>query len=420
VTSQRQITQPTVLVVGGAHDSLPVLRALRDLGVRLVVADGSPAAPGFRLADAGILAATFDPDSTVEAARAYASRTPIVGVIGTSRRLALAVASIGDALGLAALPIASARRMLDRLAVRETLDASGLRVPPARAVASPNDVRAACQSYGAPLLVRPVDGWAARGVVRVLAEIEPSWAFHVASTASPTGQAMVEPFVAGRAVSAVALVNGTCPVLLDVSERTREERFAPFVIDAGYQGPCDLRDEERAQIAAAVAAAVEALDLRNVLCTVELVLTNDGALVVDVETGLTNGRRLVHAITLAAGIDPIAGALRVALGEALAPSELTPRWQRPVAERSIFADPGVVIEVRDAEAVAATDGIALVDVYAVPGARVCPPTSNLCRGGVVLATGASTADAGARARDAAARIQIVTEAAPVTADPRTH
>jgi phosphoribosylaminoimidazole carboxylase (NCAIR synthetase) len=300
-------TARTVLVVGGGRDALPVLHALRALGHRLVVADGRPDAPGFQVADAGLLAATLDPEAAVEAARAYTSRTHVDAVLGTGRRLALSVAAIADALSLPAMPIVSAHRLLDRLAVRERLREAGLAVPPGHLVRCPNDVRTARDQYGTPLLVRPVDGWAARGVVRIGPDVEPAWAFRVAATASPTGQVMCEPFVSGRTLAAVAVVVADDAVVVDVSECTHEARFAPFVIASGCRAPCTLSDAARARIEWTVRRVAEALELRRVLCTVELVVAADDAVVVDVQVGLTNGRRLVHDIPLAVGIDPVDG-----------------------------------------------------------------------------------------------------------------
>jgi biotin carboxylase len=410
----------TVLVIGGGRDAVPVLRVLRALGHRLVVADGCPDAPGFQLADAGLLAATLDPEAAIEAARAYASRTRVDAVLGTSRRLALSVAAVAEALGLPAMSIGGAHRLLDRLAVRECLRGAGLAVPPGQAVHCPNDVRAARDAYGTPLLVRPIDGWAARGVVRIGPDVDPAWAFHVATTASPTGQVMCEPFLPGRSLVAVAVVVATEAVVVDVSECAHEARFAPFVIASGSRAPCDLTAAQRARIDTLVGRVVAALGVRDVLCTVELVAGEDEAVVVDVQVGLTNGRRLAHDIPLAAGIHPVEAAVRVALADPPEPALLRPRWCRPVVEIALFPTPGTVVGVHDTAEAAAADGVTLVDVSAALGSRVCPPTSNLCRGGVVVATGLSAEAALASARAAAARIRIVTEGDPSPRDPRLN
>ena len=86
VPAERRIvvrTQPlTVLVVSGRREALPVIAAARGLGLRVLVSDGAPDAPGFRLADAGLAAGVCDAEATVAAVRAYATVNRIDGVLG--------------------------------------------------------------------------------------------------------------------------------------------------------------------------------------------------------------------------------------------------------------------------------------------------------------------------------------------------
>src|SRR5207253_3090157 len=82
--------------------------AARRMGLRVLVSDGAPDAPGFRQADAGLLAPTADAEASVEAARAYAQRTRIDGVSGVGAEVARTVAAVAEALGLAGIPPATA------------------------------------------------------------------------------------------------------------------------------------------------------------------------------------------------------------------------------------------------------------------------------------------------------------------------
>src|SRR5213078_2800222 len=146
----------TLLIVSGARAAMPIIAAARRMGLRVLVSDGAPDAPGFRQADAGLLAPTADAEASVEAARAYAQRTRIDGVIGVGAEVARTVAAVAEALGLAGIPPATAA-----LAARTQL----------------------------PLALRPVDGALA---LRLLPDVDPRWAVEVAAAASPGGSVMVE------------------------------------------------------------------------------------------------------------------------------------------------------------------------------------------------------------------------------------
>ena len=83
----------TLLIVSGAREAMPIIAAARRMGLHVLVSDGAPDAPGFRQADAGLLAPTADAEASVEAARAYAQRTRIDGVIGIGAEVAPTVAA---------------------------------------------------------------------------------------------------------------------------------------------------------------------------------------------------------------------------------------------------------------------------------------------------------------------------------------
>jgi biotin carboxylase len=386
------------------------LRALKALGCRLIVLDGVPTAPGFQAADVGVLASTFDEEATVEAARVYAERHRIDGVIGTARRVTAATALAAEALGLPGPAVAAARVVADRLAMKAHLRAHGVRVPWSAHACGPAALRQIAGATRAPLVVKPVDGWAARGVVRLLPGVDLAWAHRVAVLSSPSGHAMVEVFTAGRQLSVVALVGDGTLAVIDVAERCPDvhERFAPFVLDAGHERPVALTPEQGDGIDALLRSVVGALGLRCAVVTAEIVLAADGPVLVDLALGLVDGHRLAHEIPLATGIDVIPAALALALGATPAGAALLPRWGRAVAERAVFSAPGTVVAVRDAELAAQEDGVTLVDLLVDPGGRVLPPTSNLCQSGVVVATGESREQAVARAVAAASRICIVT------------
>jgi biotin carboxylase len=401
---------PRLLVLGAGRESLPVLHALRALGCHIAILDGVPAAPGFRVADAGLLASTFDEEATVEAARVYAAQTRVDGVLGTARRVGLAVALVADALGLPGASVPAARCVADRLDMKTRLRAAGIPVPWSARACGPAALRQIAGATSDRLVVKPVDGWAARGVVRLLPGVDLAWAHRVAVLSSPSGRAMVEAYAEGRQLSVVALVSDGAVAVVDVAERSSDahERFAPFVLDAGRERPAILTNQERAAVDALLRACVEAIGVQSGVVTSELVLGRTGPLLVDLELGLTDGRRLAHEIPLATGVDVIGPAVRLAVGERLDDALLAPRWQRPVAERAVFGPPGTVLAVRDAELAAQDDGVTLVDMLVAPGSRVLPPTSNLCHGGAVVAVGDSREEAVARAVAAASRIRIVT------------
>ncbi len=61
----------TLWIVSGGIEAVAGIRRARELGLHVVVSDRDPGAPGFRWADDGVLASTYDAQETVEAAGEY-------------------------------------------------------------------------------------------------------------------------------------------------------------------------------------------------------------------------------------------------------------------------------------------------------------------------------------------------------------
>jgi biotin carboxylase len=331
----------------------------------------------------------------------------------------LAAAMVADALGLPGPSPGAAASIADRLAVKTRLRAAGVAVPWSARACGPAALRQIRAATAESLVVKPVDGWAARGVVRLLDGVDLAWAHRVALLSSPSARAMVEAYAAGRLLSVVALVANGDATVVDVAERSNDahERFAPFLLDAGHERPAVLAAAQHAAVEALLRTAIDVLGVGSGVVTSEIVLGRCGPLLVDLELGLVDGRRLTHEIPLATGIDVMGTVLRLTLGETPDRTALAPRWRRPVAERAVFGPPGTVMMVCDAERAAAEDGVTLVDMLVGPGGRVPPPTSNLCHGGAVVATGESLEQAVARAAAAAQRISIVTTDGPPARPP---
>jgi biotin carboxylase len=148
---------------------------------------------------------------------------------------------------------------------------------------------------------------------------------------------------------------------------------------------------------------------------VEAVLGARGPVLVELGIGLPGGWVGTHAVPLATGIDLIAAAIRLALGDALEPGALRARWSQGVALRFLLPAPGIVTGVCGAVEAATGEGIALLEVVVTPGQRVGPPGGRGCHGGVVIAVAETRAGALRRAEAAAARVRILTSPGPGTA-----
>jgi biotin carboxylase len=236
-------------------------------------------------------------------------------------------------------------------------------------------------------------------------------AFRLAQSHSPTQRVMVEDYLEGPQVSTESvIVDGHC-VTPGFSDRNYEylERYAPFFIENGGDLPSTLPAEIQGKIKAVVAHAAQALGIHNGSVKGDIVVHDGEPYVIELAARLSGGFFCTREIPLNTGVDLVGAAIRIALGEPVALDDLEPRTATPVVQRYAFPKPGRVVRVRGAEEARRVKGVAELIVTAKPGDVIPPAGDKRPSAAMVLATGASRADALKAANDALALLAIETQ-----------
>jgi biotin carboxylase len=404
----------TLLVVSGGTEAVAGIRRARELGLNVVVSDGSEAAPGLAVADDAILASTYDVDATVAAARRYHERTRAIdGVICIASDVPLTVASVAAELGLPGIPVESARLATDKLAMKQRFAADGISVPWFAPVGGRAELERLLAERGLPAVLKPVDSRGARGVLLLTAEVDVGWAYATSRAQSPSGRLLLEQYLPGPQISTESLVIGGRAHTIGLADRNYRQlaRFAPFVIEDGGELPSALAPDDLAAVLELVQRATESLGVTDGVVKGDIVLSGGEAFVIELAPRLSGGYLCTYEIPLSTGVDFVGIAIRIALGERIAPAELEPRAARGVAQRWLFPQPGRVVRVTGAAEVAGRPEVALCEVRVAVGDQIAPVESHPARAGVVIATGQTRDEAIEHAERAVADIEIETVAA---------
>jgi biotin carboxylase len=108
------------------------------------------------------------------------------------------------------------------------------------------------------------------------------------------------------------------------------------------------------------------------------------------------------------GVDFVGSIVKLAVGEAVTPDELKPKFMRPVVQRYLFPEPGRILSVNGETRARAMPGVETLIVTAKPGDILRKPEHAGCTAAMVLTTGASVAEARARAEAALNAIDVRT------------
>lgn len=381
------------------------------MGLYVVTSDLDPRAPGMAIADDTLVASTYDKDVTVAEVKRYSNEVrPIDGVICIASDVPLTVASVAAALGLPGISLEAARLATDKLAMKKRFAADGVPIPWFSPVHTLQHLQELVDTEGLPLVIKPVDSRGARGVQRLLPGVDLSNAYTLARQHSPTQRVMVERFMPGPQVSTESLVIDGIAHTPGFADRNYEllERYAPHIIENGGQLPSHLPPHTQQAVRDLVQKAAASLGIRNGVVKGDIVVTDGQPYVIELAARLSGGYFCTHEIPLNTGVNLVGAAIRQALGEAVDPADLQPRFSRPVAQRYWFPEPGIVQAIEGADAFQDHPDVAYLELRVQPGDRVGPIDSHPARAGVVITTGATTQAAVELANRVVGSIRIIT------------
>ncbi len=365
---------------------------------------------------AGALALDFrDPARAAAQAIAGMGAAPVAGVVATDEKTALIAGLVAERLGLRHASLEAASAAADKRRFRERMRDAALPHPDFALVALGEDPRPAARALGYPVVVKPLHLSASRGVMRAggddellaraarLAQLlaDPAVAV-IAAEPDAARMFLIERFVAGPEVAFEGLMMGGALRRLALFDKP-DPLDGPFFAETIYVTPSQLPEERQAEVTAAVAAAARAIGLDEGPVHAELRLAGGGPPVVLELAARSIGGLCGRVLRFGAGIALEDVVMAHATG--LDPGELG-RSGAPAAGVMMLpvVEPGVLAEVRGAEAARAVPGVGDVVITARVGDHVLPLPEGHAYAGFVFAEGDAPGAVVAALRAAAAAL----------------
>jgi biotin carboxylase len=397
---------PEVFVVtGGSMSQRGVVDCARDLGYAICIVDGSPAAPLFAIADHRIVRSFSDVEGVLEELRARELEPVAVATMGSDQAVE-PTARLADALGLPGLSLETAAAVSDKRRMRAAFEAAGVPHPRGREADELGAAIGAWDELGPPVVVKPVDGSAQRGVTRVDARDELEPAFARARVASRRGVVVVEQYVEGDEYT----VNGFCLdgeyVPATVTRRILHPP-PPLGVCIRHRYPSELTGERERGAFELAAHASRAVGLSTGPSYVQMRLGGGRPWVIEVGARLGGGKDAELA-KLVIGFDTVRATVLSALGR-LSREELERSREEPVATVGqvafLVVEPGRIVRL-DAAPALELDGVHEAGFYWREGAILPPLTSGAERLGYVVVTADSGEELDERTRRAFETLDI--------------
>ncbi len=364
-----------LLLPSGTYKAPDFLAAADRLGAEVVVASETEQTLAEAMGDRALVIDLADPEGSAAAVTALAARRPLDAVVAVDDQGVLIAALAARELGLPANAPEAVARTRNKAAMRTALAAApGVSQPPFRILNLGDDVVAAAEEVGWPVVVKPVSLSASRGVIR--ADDPPaleSAAIRVRTILDGDGHPkdepiLVEAYVPGTEVAVEGLLRGGGLEVLALFDKP-DPLTGPYFEETLYVTPSRLPDDVQAAIATAVAEAAAAIGLTEGPVHAELRIDPDNRPWLLEVAARTIGGLCARTLRFASGVTLEELVLRHALG-----LPLDPRRETVAAGVMMLPIPraGRLVAVHGQEEARAVPGITALELSIRPGGTVRP------------------------------------------------
>ena len=352
------------------------------MGVFVIAADDDPEAVGLKYADKCIVGKHL---FNLEAMLAVARSEEIDGVIHPCSEVAMnTMGYINEKMGLPGIDLQTSLRATNKEKMRRAFERGGAPSPKSfGAVSFDSAVLAARQIEGA-IIVKPSRNSGSRGITKLstgYSESEFSVAVDRAISESRDRSAMIEQFVDGPEFSVEIIVWNKEVHVLQVTDKKTTE--APYFVELGHSQPSMFPTETVESVKRAAIMGVIALQVNNCACHAEVKVQNGQAYIMEIGARLGGDFISTELTHLSTGIDMVAAAINVALGEK--PNLEPIAKPQGVAIRYFTPQPGKLVAIENEEALKDTQ-VYDAEIYHKVGDMIPVVKSSLDRTGHVIVT----------------------------------
>jgi biotin carboxylase len=405
----------TILIVGGRPETLVKAKAL---GLRVVfLQHRDRMMPGHvEASDALFMVDYTDWELTRPIVDAIHSVYKFTAVMSLGEQAMETVGRINDRFGLGGTPEAVSTLYKDKLLMRAHLAEQGVPSAAAAEISSAADIEEFGRQHGYPIVLKPIDNTASRGVVIIerAEDVAAVWAAAVGLRERddlvlgqffPVGRYLAEEYLDGPEYSVESFSFDGMHSIVAITEK-----YTIGVVESAHALPARLTPEMDAEVADYVRSFHTAMGLRDGVAHTEIKITSKGPRVIESHDRLP-GERIPDLVINAYGIDLEQYACAAPFGM------LPVLPERPVADRAAATtffrgEPGVVTGFQGTEKVLEDPDLIELDFFVQPGDRVVEVVDNFDRSGQVIVTGTDTAAAAATADRLAALITVETVPEP--------
>ncbi len=198
----------TLLVLGGGPDQLPGVLKAKEMGIYTIVLDGNPDAHCKSYADE-FYSVSIKHIEQIDAFIEKIINRNVDGVIAFGVDIPFIIAYVANKLNVNyTVPLESAELSENKFISKEFMKKYNISIPKYSIVNNINDIKKFVESYALPIVLKPVDNSASRGISLLYNLDNVEKYYEYALSQSLCKQVMIEKYLDGPQVSTESFVVG--------------------------------------------------------------------------------------------------------------------------------------------------------------------------------------------------------------------
>ncbi len=374
-----------VLIIGASILQLPAIIKAKEMGYYVAVLDYNPKAVGIPYADEYFNISTIDVEGVAKAAQDWGAD----GIMTLATDMPMrAVAKACETLGLNGISYETAVKATDKGEMIKAFEAHGVAHPWYYVAPDPASFKEIADKVAFPCIMKPTDNAGSRGVVKCHDALELRNAYDYARGESRGGAVIVEECLEGPEFSVEVLVTGGVPHVIQITDK--RTTGAPHFVEMGHSQPTCQNSENREKIRDLACRAVKAVGITTGPAHVEMILTDQGPIMVELGARLGGDCITTHLVPLSTGVDMVGATIRLACGEDVS---IAPKWDKGAAIAYFDACNGVIRSIEGVEEARQMPGVKELSIVHQVGERIGEIRNSVDRIGFVIAQGETAEEA---------------------------
>ena len=296
-----------ILIIGAGEIQVPVIKKAKEMGLFVITTDFDPNAPGFKYSDVSEVVSTVDLEKNLNVAKKY----KIDGVLTTSDLPVNTVAYICEKLSLNGLSIESAKVSTNKYLLRKVLKKNGLKTPNFAIVYDKNELKSIINKFKFPIVMKPIDSSASRGVVKVFSEEELYKEYDESIKYSKSKKVILEEFIDGNEYSVECLIQNGNINIIAITEKTVTGE--PYFVEIRHVIPANLEQGKIDEVNKLVNDVVNIIGLDNSAAHIELKISSEGPTIIEVGARLGGDYITSDLVPLATGTNMLENIIKISI-----------------------------------------------------------------------------------------------------------